>query len=226
MRTKKIILTGLGAVCFIVTLLCIAEILVTTVCSRIFFDAYGLALIGGIMCVSASAGMLFFEKVIANEKRNKALRKIVFYTVFVTYLVMVVTAVLGTAVFMRYSSTRTLSERIRTGMHTGNFVPFHTIMGYIRSYAAGNVFLNTVVINLVGNLVFFMPMGIFLPVITRRRWYIACPVMLVFLFLIESLQLVTGRGSFDIDDIILNFAGFLIVYLITNIKAVKKLIKI
>ena len=226
MRVKKVVFAGLGAACFIVMLLCIAEIMITTFSSRMFFSAYELALIGGIMCVSGSVGMLLFERVIKDKKRQTALRKVVFYTAFVTYLVVVMTAVLGTAVFMRYSSGRTLGERIRTGIRTGNFVPFRTINGYIRSYAAGNVYLNTIVVNLVGNLVFFMPMGIFLPVVTRRHWYIACPLMLVFLFLIEGLQLITGRGSFDIDDIILNFAGFLIVYLLTNIKAVKKLIKI
>ncbi len=226
MRTKKVLYAGLGAACFVVMLLCISEIIVTTISSRVFFSAYSLALIGGIMCVSGSVGMLLFDRVIENKKRRTALRKVVFYTAFVTYLLVVVTALLGTAVFRRYSSERSLAERIRIGMLSGNFVPFKTIMGYIRSYAAGNVRLNTVVVNLVGNLVFFMPMGIFLPVVTRRHWYIACPLMIVFLFLIEGLQLITGRGSFDVDDIILNFAGFLIVYLITYIKALKKLIKI
>jgi glycopeptide antibiotics resistance protein len=73
---------------------------------------------------------------------------------------------------------------------------------------------------LIGNIAMFMPLGFLLPFVTEKVskkniWKIAIFVPLA----AELLQLVLGR-SFDIDDLICNFVGivigFLIAYLIGN----------
>lgn len=66
---------------------------------------------------------------------------------------------------------------------------------------------------LVGNLLMFIPMGFFIPLVTskvdfKRMLKIAVVVPII----IEVIQPIVGR-SFDIDDIILNFAGIMMGYL-------------
>jgi glycopeptide antibiotics resistance protein len=62
---------------------------------------------------------------------------------------------------------------------------------------------------LIGNFVGFAPLGFFLPVLFIRQRGFATFIITVVLALIclELVQLLTMRGSFDIDDIILNAVG-------------------
>ena len=207
------------------------NIVYTTVNPRVLYRGSELALIGGIMCIFGSVGMLMFDRAIDNKEMLLKLRKTVFYSAFAVYMVVVVTALFGTAVFPRYYSGSVRSQiafadRLRMGVAQANFVPFRVITTYIRAYFNGSIDRYSVVVNLLGNLIFFMPMGVFLPVIARKLHINACVTMLIFLVLIELLQMITGLGTFDIDDIFLNYLGFVIVYLITKTKPVKKLIKL
>lgn len=93
-----------------------------------------------------------------------------------------------------------------------NLVPFHTINGYIDAWRNGTMNWEIPFRNLLGNIVLFVPLGIFLPVLFRsmgklRNWL---PALLVILLSIETVQLLTRRGSFDIDDLILNTFGALL----------------
>ena len=49
--------------------------------------------------------------------------------------------------------------------------------------------------------------------------------MIIVVLLIEGLQFVTLSGSCDIDDLILNVFGALILYLILSIKSIKHFIR-
>ena len=90
-------------------------------------------------------------------------------------------------------------------------------------------------INLVGNVVVFMPFGFLLPVmysdqrkdVVYRGHYFRSMLfvlLLGFLFslVIEFIQLVTKVGCFDVDDLLLNTSGVLLGYIIYYIS--KKLI--
>ena len=70
------------------------------------------------------------------------------------------------------------------------------------------------ILNLVGNLLIFAPLGFLVPLMrTGKTGVIRIFVYsLLFSLGIEILQLVTRVGVFDIDDIILNTAGGLIGY--------------
>ena len=63
--------------------------------------------------------------------------------------------------------------------------------------------------NLFGNVVFFIPIGIFIPYFFPRyeNFFRFAPLMLAITFSVESIQLLTLTGRFDIDDIILNLIG-------------------
>lgn len=78
----------------------------------------------------------------------------------------------------------------------------------------------SVITNLLGNIVAFAPFGFFLPMLCRAGKNVFGCVALSALFslAVETVQLFTRVGAFDVDDILLNaiggLAGFLCYYLI------------
>ncbi len=118
----------------------------------------------------------------------------------------------------------TLMEYMKS---SSNFVPFQTINTYINAIFNGNINLDIAINNLVGNLILFLPMGIYLPYFFRRikKASTFSIVMIILLIVIEVVQVVTRRGSFDIDDFILNMLGALIGFGIWKISFVQKLLK-
>jgi glycopeptide antibiotics resistance protein len=103
------------------------------------------------------------------------------------------------------------------GSYRYNVIPFQTIKQYIvnRNYFD----LNTWVKNLFGNIVLFIPLGVFGPLLNvkllKPSFFLEYAISL--LFCVELIQLFTKIGSFDIDDIILNTVGALIGLLFTSI---------
>jgi glycopeptide antibiotics resistance protein len=63
--------------------------------------------------------------------------------------------------------------------------------------------------NIGGNILGFVPLGFLLPLVFFRRWSLILTVVSVFFisFLFESIQLYTGLGVFDVDDLLLNTTG-------------------
>lgn len=93
-----------------------------------------------------------------------------------------------------------------------NLIPFNSI----KELLTNSLGVKTGLYNIVGNLLMLMPLAVLLPLINdkfkRKRYFIS--LMFVISFGIEILQYVTNCGSFDVDDIILNFIGVVLVYLI------------
>lgn len=98
---------------------------------------------------------------------------------------------------------------ILEGLGTANFVPFRTIKMYI-DYAYK---LNSVE-NLAGNLLVFVPLGFFLPLMSEELQKFSEVFLNVFTFVlgIEVFQLFSAFGAFDVDDILLNCLGATIGY--------------
>ena len=91
-----------------------------------------------------------------------------------------------------------------------NLVPFRTIGRYIdRLYNSAGKLNHQAVINLGGNVIMFIPLGFLLPFVSdRAKGLKNCFVMtFVLLMLVETVQLSTLLGSFDIDDLLLNMIG-------------------
>lgn len=84
-----------------------------------------------------------------------------------------------------------------------NLIPFRTIGSFFRHFV-----LDDFMINVVGNIVMFIPWGFGLVLLWKRK-QTCCSVVLHSLLLpvfIETSQLFIGRNV-DVDDLILNFAG-------------------
>lgn len=100
------------------------------------------------------------------------------------------------------------------GEYRYNLVPFREIARYIRFRDTIGYYI--VVINLIGNILAFIPFGFFWPIIGIRKYAFARTVISGFLtsLLIEISQLLVFVGSFDVDDLILNTLGSVIGYLL------------
>lgn len=93
-----------------------------------------------------------------------------------------------------------------------NIIPFETITQYL--FRAPHI--NYAVYNIGGNILAFMPLGFLLPILFKKIRSFKSIILssLGVSFLIETIQIVTWLGSFDIDDLILNVLGGLIGFLI------------
>lgn len=96
-----------------------------------------------------------------------------------------------------------------------NLVPFKTILQYFKRGTFAEF-----LINIIGNAVCLMPLGVLLPLISekqRKTWFflLTCSIIVVS---VEFLQFATLAGSCDIDDLILNVSGAFIIYLFTKNK--------
>lgn len=83
--------------------------------------------------------------------------------------------------------------------------------------------------NLYGNIVWFVPMGIFIPALTERHFGFFKVVLIGALIStsIETLQFILNTGVTDIDDVIFNTLGAAVGYFLYFVgKWIKKLIKI
>jgi glycopeptide antibiotics resistance protein len=96
---------------------------------------------------------------------------------------------------------------------TPNFIPFRSM---IRDWREGGW---PFVINFVGNVVAFVPMGLLPPLLFKRPlkvWHVLVFSLSVSL-LIEGGQLISGRRVPDVDDVILNTVGGLLGYSLSGL---------
>lgn len=110
-------------------------------------------------------------------------------------------------------SVTELSDRVNAYSMEGsinyNLIPFRSIGNQV-----AHIFQGWALINLLGNIVPFIPFGFLLPISYRRfnTFYKVFFVGFLSIIFIELFQFVTKLGSFDVDDIILNTVGVSIGY--------------
>lgn len=133
-----------------------------------------------------------------------------------TYIILLVLIV----IFKFHGSLADLIRRMQFATQVGyNLVPFTTIQSQLETFGSGVSRLN-----LIGNIVPFIPFGILLPAAypRMRRFISFFLTAILFELGVESLQYLTKLGSFDVDDIILNMVGIIFGYLIYRIFSQKK----
>ena len=94
-----------------------------------------------------------------------------------------------------------------------NLMPFKTVKLYLwlLQNSTNEALMRHAVINLVGNVVLFIPLGWFLPSIwvRFRGFFKTVLAVLLLISAVEIVQYFTRLGSCDIDDLILNLTGAL-----------------
>lgn len=144
-------------------------------------------------------------------------RKITVFLVFLVYLAFLVCILFFGG---RHASHESFSTYIHSNV---NLIPFKTIQVYYNGYINHRAYSSIAFTNLVANLLIFLPMGIFIPSLFKKTNIIKF-IILTFMILlgVETLQLVLKIGIFDIDDIILNFSGAFLGYILYKIYSVIK----
>ena len=205
----------------------------------LFLGVYGLAEItknlylsefGRLSLLCGSCVFLYFGGLILSKYRkdNKPM-KVNLWIFFGLYLLLFITLTLFDQFWGRNGLTivNWSKEMLNNYIHNSlNLIPFKTIIGYIGKFDS---LLDTraVMFNLLGNVVACMPFAFFLPLLFKKQNNIKrfALTMIIIVLVIELLQFITLSGSCDIDDIILNVFGALIMFAILKIKSVNNLIK-
>lgn len=108
----------------------------------------------------------------------------------------------------RYDPALPYWEQVRAYL---NLTPFHTIRLYLRLLLdpVRPVLTKLAVYNLLGNVLLFLPMGAFLPLLfpRLRGFFRTLPAAALVTIVVEILQVLLLAGSCDIDDVILNLLG-------------------
>lgn len=139
-----------------------------------------------------------------NEKKSKRLRAAARILLFL-YTALMLVLMFGRAKFAFSSSYR---EMLLANM---NLIPFKTIkeMCEIVFMGTRSYLLRLAVVNLVGNIVMFVPFGFLLPLGFKACKRLSRTLLIMFcaLLVCEAAQLLSLRGIFDVDDFLFNLAG-------------------
>ena len=142
------------------------------------------------------------------KKRNTLL-----YFLFFTYVAVMLWLLFGRS--NQYVEGVEYVQQLKGNM---SLKPFYTIRNYLYvvTHRDGGALYRHCLINLLGNVILFIPAGIFLPKIWKKlqNFFLFLLVCVLVITLIEALQLVTLLGSCDIDDLILNVFGMILGYLL------------
>lgn len=137
---------------------------------------------------------------------KKVTSKRFFKILFTVYIVVVIKVIIFKYPFAQLRAIADTWQKgvILEGLGTANFVPFHTIKMYI-DYAYK---LNSVE-NLAGNILVFVPFGFLFPMVFQDGGKFSVMFLNAFTFVIgiETFQLFSAFGAFDVDDILLNCLG-------------------
>jgi len=123
---------------------------------------------------------------------------ILFYVIAAFYIFMMID------LFFRFSY---MFDADRVITRSYNLIPFKTIW----EYASRNNHVSFADINILGNIVVFIPYGIYLEVIKKRKEFTKSLLTVIITSVtIEIVQFLFGLGACDIDDVLLNCCGGII----------------
>lgn len=112
-----------------------------------------------------------------------------------------------------------------------NLIPFKTIKQYLSGslmeyYGQFYNWKADAILNILGNVLLFMPVGFLLPLVKKpfEKFYGTVLFALAFSLIVETAQYFIGRGC-DIDDLMMNTLGAILGFLIMQIPPIKKIVK-
>lgn len=176
--------------------------------------------------VPAVAGLLLYAASLQTETQKRRVVRVALWVLFGFYLLVLFSSLFFSRIdFQNYAAQHDF-YRANMDLMT-NFVPFETITLYLRCLRYNYIGMAIPMTNLFGNLLLFMPMAFLLPCLfySMRTWWRFCILMPLMLLAVESLQLILCCGSCDVDDVILNLSGALIVYFLMRIPAIWRLLE-
>lgn len=162
---------------------------------------------------------------------NKIIKSLFYLYFLVLFLVVVLKfGYAGNNFRIAFSYIDSIKESRKAGFWNINLYPFKTIKSYITNILEGYKTTKTLelyfILNLVGNMFAFIPLGFFIPKVFNLNFFksILCCIFIITFF--ELIEFIFMIGFFDVDDIILNAFGCMIGYLLHKIVDLEKYSKI
>ena len=218
----------LFAASFFLILFFFAEVQGTLASDNLLFSAFYRAFLLLLICaLFYLGGVLRIER----TKDPRIMRPLI-CLFFLLYLYLIFNFTLADASFGRgvddsiYLSGENMREYYREWFV--NLRPFDSIYKvYIKGFLNDRLHWRAVFLNLLGNFCAFMPMSFFLPYLFKkqRRWYVFLVTALLTVTVVESLQYAFMVGSCDVDDLILNISGAILLYGLLKIQPISKKIE-
>ena len=182
-----------------------------------------------IIFVTGSIMIYIGSFILSRVKQNNKYMKLNLYIMFIMYFILLLSFTLFDTDFNRnwcfiLSATQ---EKINNYIKNNvNLIPFRTIIGFLKEYN-NQLDISSIIINIYGNFVAFIPMAFFLPILFKKQknWMIYLLTICTIVLSIEAVQFITLSGAFDIDDIILNVSGSILMYFVFRIKDINNLFK-
>lgn len=219
MQTKKILSYLLYAAAAIVLLF----ILLVEISNTIDISSPAKLLMSGLVITLLIAAALFRNATLDSPEQKRRTIRGTLWAAFLLYAVYLIWLLFFDNTFNRvgWQVDYTTYIKLKT-----NFTPFLTVHRYLKNISHGTQ-TGSAFLNLAGNLAAFAPLGFFGPALFRmmRKPWIFIPSLLVILVGVEGLQLLLRVGSCDVDDVILNLIGALLVYGLMKIPPIKRGIK-
>ena len=141
-------------------------------------------------------------------KNQKRIWKLLFWVYIVVLFIVVVIKFEGS--FLRLiNKIDSVKGNRAMGLWNINLTPFRSIGPQL-----ARINQDWALINIAGNILAFVPFGFLLPLAYPKSRGVIRMFIIAFLsvLLIESFQLITMLGTFDVDDIILNVPSILLGY--------------
>lgn len=144
------------------------------------------------------------------RKNTQKVIRILFYMYISVLFVLVIIKFRGSFYQLEITRNRILWNR-EQGFWNYNITPFRTISPYLKNITDSYAYMN-----ILGNIVPFIPFGFFVPMVLFKKVRFLKTILLSFLcvLLFEIFQFISMLGFFDIDDVILNTLGCMVGYLI------------
>lgn len=214
-NTKFLII---GIIIYIITLICyllylklvygVAYVYVgATFYSReIFFNMFFILLITGASSIISN---YYFDKL----EDKKKMRMITYIVILSIYTIMI----LNVRILTRAILTKTIDIRC----YRCNLIPFKTILNYIINFNHFNIELP--ILNIFGNLFLLMPIQyLIIKIFNLKKFKLIFFIDSIIVLVNELLPFILQTKIFDIDHIILNLLGMLIVCFLIKLKNRKK----
>ena len=150
-------------------------------------------LLGIVLLTAFLIGYFLIYKKLLKGRKKLCKSKFPLWAIFAIYVVIVLGATLGS----RHSNIASVN--------------LHLFSSYKEAY---NSFSTVEWRTSILNIIMFIPLGFITPLILEKakKWYVSYFIGFLFTLFIETIQFITNRGSFDIDDLINNTLGYMIGY--------------
>ncbi len=180
------------------------------------------------------SALVFIDMKIKNKKetdenQKEKNRKKALIIIFIIYTILIMSLLLFDNSYRRFGMWDNINLFSKEHFEFySNFIPFKTIYDFVQRTIQGNINTNIVFTNIVGNIVVFAPYGLFIPMIFKDKFSNLknfTLLMVGIVFIVECVQFITMKGAFDIDDLILNVFGAIIVFGLMKVKKIRMFVE-